>query len=69
MNTAKWFGTLCVILAAVSRAFEYHSLDIILSIVGAAVWGIVSIKMKDNALLTVNAFIVAILLYGAIANI
>ncbi len=66
MEILKWVGTLCVILAATCRAFELHTADLILSIIGAGIWGYAAIKMNDKALLTVNGFIVAILLYGVV---
>ena len=66
MEILKWVGTACVILAATCRAFELHTADLILSILGAGIWGYAAIKMKDNALLVVNGFIVAILLFGVL---
>ena len=60
----KWIGTLCVIVAATCRAFNFHLADIILSIIGAGIWGYAAIVMKDKALVTVNGFIVAVLLFG-----
>jgi len=64
MEILKWFGTACVILAATCRAFDLHTLDLILSILGAGVWGYVALVAKDKPLLVVNGFIVAILLVG-----
>jgi hypothetical protein len=66
MEILKWIGTACVIIAATCRAFDLHTADLILSIVGAGIWGYAAIKMKDNALLVVNGFIVAILLFGVL---
>lgn len=66
LEILKWIGTACVILAASCRAFEFHTADLILSIVGAAVWGYAALKMKDKPLLVVNGFITAILLYGVV---
>lgn len=66
MEILKWIGTICVILAASCRAFDLHTADLILSILGAGIWGGVAIKAKDNPLLVVNGFIVAILLFGVI---
>lgn len=62
----KWVGTASIILAAVCRSFDYHMADIVLSIIGAGIWGYAAYVMKDKALLTVNGFILAILTYGAI---
>ena len=64
MEILKWVATACVILAASCRAFELHTADLILSILGAGLWGYAAIKMKDKPLLVVNGFIVAILLVG-----
>jgi len=66
LNALKWIGTGCVIAAAACRSFNYHSADMFLSIVGALVWAYAAVRMKDNALVTVNAFILAILLYGVV---
>lgn len=66
MEILKWVGTACVILAATCRAFELHTADLILSILGAGIWGYAAVKMKDNPLLVVNGFIVAILLFGVL---
>jgi hypothetical protein len=62
----KWIGTVCVIIAATCRAFGFHTVDLILSIVGAAIWGYAAYKMKDNALLAVNGFITGILIIGVV---
>jgi len=64
LNVLKWIGTGCVIAAAGARSFEFHTVDLILSIVGASIWGYAAYKMEDKALLAVNGFITAILLVG-----
>lgn len=64
LEILKWLGTACVILAAACRAFEFHTADLILSIVGALVWAYAAVKMKDKPLMVVNGFITAILLVG-----
>jgi hypothetical protein len=66
LETIKWIGTVCVIIAAACRAFEFHEADLLISIVGASLWGYASIVMKDKALFVVNAFIVGILIVGVI---
>lgn len=66
LEILKWVGTACVIVAATCRSFGFHSADMFLSIVGALIWAYAAIRMKDNALLTVNGFITAILLYGVV---
>jgi hypothetical protein len=66
LEVLKWIGTACVIVAATCRAFEFHSVDLVLSIIGAAIWGYAAYKMSDKPLMVVNGFITAILAYGAI---
>jgi len=66
LEIMKWVGTACVIVAASCRAFEFHTVDLILSIIGAGVWGYAAYKMNDKPLIVVNGFITAILLYGAV---
>lgn len=62
LEILKWIGTACVIIAAVCRSFEFHTADIVISILGAGIWGYAAIAMKDKALFVVNAFICCILL-------
>jgi len=62
----KWIGTACVIFAAACRAFDLHTADLFLSIVGAGIWGYAAFVMRDQALITVNGFIVLILLFGVL---
>lgn len=66
LEAIKWFGTICVIIAAGCRALEFHTADLLISILGAGLWGYASIVMKDKPLFIVNAFIVTILLLGII---
>jgi hypothetical protein len=64
LEILKWFGTACVIVAATCRAFEFHTVDLILSIIGAAIWGYAAYEMKDKPLIVVNGFITSILIVG-----
>jgi len=66
LEILKWIGTACVIVAATCRAFEFHTVDLILSIIGAALWGYAAYKMQDKPLMVVNGFITAILVYGVL---
>jgi len=66
LETIKWLGTICVIIAASCRAFEFHAVDLILSIFGAGLWAYVAVVANDKALFVVNAFIVSILIVGVI---
>jgi len=66
LEAIKWLGTICVIIAASCRAFEFHTVDLSLSIFGAGLWAYVAVVTKDKALFVVNAFIVSILIVGVI---
>ena len=66
LETIKWLGTICVIIAASCRAFDFHTADLLISIAGAGLWGYAAIVMRDKALMAVNAFVVGILIIGVI---
>lgn len=66
LEAIKWLGTICVIIAASCRAFEFNMADLLISIAGAGLWGYAAIAMKDKALFVVNAFVVSILIVGVI---
>ncbi len=66
LETVKWTGTACVVVAATCRAFDYHTVDLLVSIAGAGLWGYAGFAMKDKALIAVNAFVVGILLVGVV---
>jgi hypothetical protein len=66
LETVKWAGTACVVVAASCRAFDYHTVDLLVSIAGAGLWGYAGFAMKDKALIAVNAFVVGILLVGVV---
>lgn len=66
LELIKWIGTICVIVAAGCRALEFHTADLVISIIGASLWGYASVVMKDKPLFIVNAFIAFILVAGLI---
>ena len=66
LETVKWAGTACVVVAATCRAFDYHAADLLISIAGAGLWGYAGYAMKDKALIAVNAFVVSILIVGVV---
>ena len=66
LETIKWLGTICVIIAASCRAFEFHTADLLISIAGAGLWGYAAVAMKDKALFVVNLFVISILFVGVI---
>ena len=66
LETVKWAGTACVVVAATCRAFDFYLADLLISIAGAGLWGYAAIAMKDKALIAVNAFVVGILIVGVV---
>lgn len=66
LNIIKWLGTALIIIATLSRIFEYHFADLLFGFVGTSLWTFASYKEKDKPLFVVNIFIVFVLLYGLI---
>jgi hypothetical protein len=66
MNFIKWAGTILIIFATIMRIFEYHFLDLTIGLVGTMLWAYASYVEKEKALLTVNIFIIIVLLIGLI---
>ena len=64
MSTIKWLGTAGIIIATILRAFGYHIEDMIIGLLGTTLWAYAAYKERDNALLTCNLFILAVLIYG-----
>jgi hypothetical protein len=69
LEVVKWLGTTGVIAAAVLRAFGYHVEDMIFGSIGTALWAYAAYKIRDNALLTCNLFILAVLIYGIVKGL
>ena len=65
IEATKWAGTGALIAATSIRSMNLsHTLDIVLSLVGVALWLVVGIKLRDKPLAIVNAFSVVILTAG-----
>jgi hypothetical protein len=64
MNTIKWSGTILIIIATIMRVVGYHFLDLSIGLVGTILWSYAAYKENDKPLLTVNIFIIAVLLFG-----
>lgn len=60
----KWTATAAIIAATVCRSLEYHMADLVIGGIGTTLWAYAAYKMQDRALLAVNAFCLAILVYG-----
>lgn len=64
----KWTATALIIAATFVRSFDLgHYLDLIFSFGGTALWAYAAWKMRENALLAVNAFCLALLSYGLLS--
>lgn len=66
MSTIKWLGTAGIIIATILRAYGYHIEDMVVGLIGTALWAYAAFKEKDNALLTCNLFILTVLIYGIV---
>jgi hypothetical protein len=64
VNTIKWSGTILIIIATVMRVVGYHFLDLSIGLVGTILWAYAAYKENDKPLLTVNIFIITVLLFG-----
>jgi hypothetical protein len=64
MNFIKWSGTILIIIATIMRILGYHLLDLSIGLVGTMLWAYAAYVEKDKALLTVNVFIIIVLLFG-----
>ena len=64
INQIKWAATIFIVLATLARTMEYHYLDLVFGAIGTLMWIYIAHKTKENALLTVNAFCLAILIIG-----
>lgn len=64
MNFIKWSGTILIIIATIMRILGYHLLDLSIGLLGSMLWAYAAYVEKDNALLTVNIFIIIVLLFG-----
>ena len=66
MNAIKWTATAFIIIATLARTMEYHYIDLVTGSIGTALWVYIAHKAKENALLAVNVFCLAILILGLI---
>ena len=68
LTVFKWLGVLAIVASAFARCFNFHHADLILSMIGAGIWVIVAIRIRDTALMTVNGFIIAMMIYGIVSH-
>ena len=68
LNACKWIGTVATIVGALATAGGFDPVNIIAFNVGAVFWLLASIRMKDAALMSVNAGLLGIYALGAIVR-
>jgi hypothetical protein len=68
LNACKWVGTVATIIGALATAGGFDPFNIIAFNVGAVFWLLASIRMKDAALMSVNAGLLGIYALGAIVR-
>lgn len=70
LNTLKWLGTAFTILGALLTALEgFDPLNVYAFNLGALFWLWASVRMRDAALMAVNASLLTIYVIGAILRI
>lgn len=68
LNACKWIGTAATIVGALATAGGFDPVNIIAFNVGAVFWLLASIRMKDAALMSVNAGLLGIYALGALVR-
>lgn len=62
----KWFATMMILCAVVSRSAQLPLYDFIFSILGTAGWTYVGIVWHDRALMLLNGVVAVILMIGLV---
>jgi hypothetical protein len=68
LNACKWIGTAATIVGALATAGGFDPINIIAFNLGAVFWLLASIRMKDAALMSVNAGLLGIYALGALVR-
>jgi hypothetical protein len=68
LNACKWVGTAATIVGALATAGGFDPINIVAFNLGAAFWLLASIRMKDAALMSVNAGLLGIFALGALVR-
>jgi hypothetical protein len=68
LNACKWIGTAATIVGALATAGGHDPINIIAFNVGAVFWLLASIRMKESALMAVNAGLLGIYALGALVR-
>jgi hypothetical protein len=69
LNACKWVGTIFSIVGAIATAGGFDPINIIAFNLGAVFWLLASIRMKDSALIAVNAGLLGIYALGVIVRL
>ena len=64
----KWLGTFATILGALATSAGFDPFNIVAFTIGSVFWLLAAIRMKDSALMAVNAGLLGIYLLGAIVR-
>jgi hypothetical protein len=68
LNACKWVGTAATIVGALATAGGFDPINIVAFNIGAAFWLLASVRMKDAALMSVNAGLLGIFALGALVR-
>lgn len=68
LSACKWIGTIATIVGALATAGGFDPINIVAFNVGAVFWLLASIRMKDAALMSVNAGLLGIYALGALVR-
>ena len=68
LNVCKWAGTFFSIVGALATAGGFDPVNIVAFNLGCIFWLLASIRMKDSALMAVNAGLLGIYALGAIVR-
>ncbi len=68
LNVCKWLGTSATIIGALATAGGFDPVNIIAFNVGSVFWLLAAVRMKDAALMSVNAGLLGIYALGAIVR-
>ncbi len=68
LSSNKWLGTFFTILGALATSAGLDPFNIIFFNLGSVFWLLAAIRMKDSALMAVNAGLLGIYLLGAIVR-
>lgn len=60
----KWIGTLCTIGGAIATSASIDPLNVVLFNIGSIAWLTAAVRMREPALIAVNAGLIAIYMAG-----